>query len=454
MKKIIFNGEPGERWTNDGPRVMFQFVAELRNTCGACLSYHMAISTFWPIPIHRRCRCSQRPVRPGQTAEPWVDFRAILDGMDDSQKRAAVGSSLYRLIKRGVVEWSDAVTGSRVRTLREVVARGKLTVDAMVKAGVREPIAQHAWQAVNTPELAVVKAHRKSLVQALEGAGVKRDKLIEAAAEKLADRIVVQGIDLGGAGAKITPPKIGPDDLVRILGLDATKAKAAFKPKAKAKPKPKVEPREAKPEPKTEPTRLPIETTGTATAREAEDLADMVARTLPEPVNVKLKESGVVFVLAEKITDAVPEEHRNAPPRGWEAGSTWDNINGIYVAGEKKAVVAKTYVDRLTGKKRDTGSANFIALHEVGHAVDHVYNYPSTQKGFREAYTADVAAIKGEDHGGSLDYYLQPGDAGPSETFAELTAFVFRPTSMVADIRDWFPKTTAWLEKFYGVDKP
>lgn len=189
--------------------------------------------------MHRNCRCRMAPVRPGMTAEPWVDFRAILDGMDPSQQRAAVGSSLYRLVKRGVVEWSDAVTGSRVRTLREVVARGKLTVDAMLSAGVREPIARHAWQAVNTPELAVVKAHRKALVEALEGAGVKRDKIIEAAAEKLADRVVVQGIDLGGRGGGITPPKIGPDDLVRLLGLDAAKTKAAVKPKAKAEPKAK-----------------------------------------------------------------------------------------------------------------------------------------------------------------------------------------------------------------------
>lgn len=183
MKKVIFNGEPGERWTNDTPKVQYQFVAELRNTCGACLQYHMAIASFWPIPIHRGCRCRQAPVRPGQAAEPWVDFRELLDGMDPSQRRAAVGSTLYKLVKRGVVKWDDAVTGSRVRTLQEVVARNKVGVDAMVKAGARKPIAEAAWRAVNTPELKIVDARHKALVAGLERAGVSRDKTIEDAAE-------------------------------------------------------------------------------------------------------------------------------------------------------------------------------------------------------------------------------------------------------------------------------
>lgn len=447
MKKVIFNGEPGERWTNDGPRVMYQFVAELRNTCGACLSYHMAVSGWWPLPLHRNCRCKMTPVRPGMTAEPWVDFRKILDAMDPSQKRAAVGASAYRLLKRGVIKWADVVTGSRVRTLREVVARNKITVDAMTKAGVREPIAKAAWLAVNTPELAIAKAHRKALMEALDAAGVKRDKVVEAAAEALVDRIVVQGIDLGGAAGKAAkPPKIGPDDLIRLLGLNKEKTKAAVKPKPKPKPKPKADPEsKAKPEPK----RVVVEWKGDVTREDAEWRLAAIAEEIPKRVMDRLAEFGAKFIYVGKLEDELGDEvHEH--PRGWAEGATWANAEGFYDPAKKIMVVAKTYVGRLSGKTVESSRSVAVACHEAGHAIDHAFGQLSKTKEFLAAYGDDKAGVKSEDRGG-VEYLLQDGDAGPSEAFAELSAYLFANPMIRRNMNELFPKTVKWLRDFYGL---
>ena len=126
-RRVIFNGEPGSVWVNDTDKVRYQFVCSLINTCGACLQYHLAIGGWWPIPIHHRCRCTQRPIAVGTAApHPFVDFRELLDSMPHSQQVAAIGASNYRLLQAGVVKWGEIVTKYRVRTLREVLAINKV----------------------------------------------------------------------------------------------------------------------------------------------------------------------------------------------------------------------------------------------------------------------------------------------------------------------------------------
>jgi hypothetical protein len=60
----------------------------------------------------------------------------------------------------------------------------------------------------------------------------------------------------------------------------------------------------------------------------------------------------------------------------------------------------------------------------LGHAVDETYGNLSADAAFRAAYHADVADIRANNI--PLDpYYLQPGDAGPEETFAEVFAQMY-----------------------------
>ena len=171
MPKVILNGEEGKEWKNKTAKAAYQFFCTLDHTCGTCLQYHHAISnSLWPIPLHRGCNCHQTAIAPGEVAEPWVDMRALLRDMTPANKRAAVGASNFKLLESGKAKWDDVVTGARVRTLREVVARNKLSVEEMKRVGIKEHIATQAYESVHTGAHAIQATHRKGAhIQSQEG---------------------------------------------------------------------------------------------------------------------------------------------------------------------------------------------------------------------------------------------------------------------------------------------
>lgn len=141
----IIRGEAGTRWTNETEFMAYQFAASMQNTCGTCLQYHLAISSFWPIPIHFGCRCVQLPIPPGAQAPfPFVDYRAMLAKMEPHQQAIAIGASNWKLLKAGVATWADIVTAYRVRDLAEVVSLLKLSVKQLLAARVRPADATRA----------------------------------------------------------------------------------------------------------------------------------------------------------------------------------------------------------------------------------------------------------------------------------------------------------------------
>jgi hypothetical protein len=179
-RRIIIKGDPGTVWVNNTPKVRYQFVCALSNTCGACLQYHTAIGSWWPIPIHRNCGCRQRSVPPGQAApQPFADVRKILDEMSPESQIAAVGLGVYPLLKSGVIEWGDIVTLYSVRTLEGIVAWKRLTMDEMIGAGVDPQIASAAYEAMHTPAQDAARQKREDAMEALERAGIPREKVIE-----------------------------------------------------------------------------------------------------------------------------------------------------------------------------------------------------------------------------------------------------------------------------------
>src|SRR5271166_480870 len=185
--RVIISGTPGESWTNDTDKVQYQFIAALINTCGVCLQYHLKISAAWPIPIHYGCRCIQRLIKPGQTAQhPFCDYRELLDKMPPEEQRAAIGASNYRLLKSGAVKWEDIVTPSRVRDFREVVAIKQFTVAELEKHGVKPYWAKQAHAAVHTAEHQAVEAHRQQLLQNLKQAGLSQENLVRELSKGLA----------------------------------------------------------------------------------------------------------------------------------------------------------------------------------------------------------------------------------------------------------------------------
>jgi hypothetical protein len=205
-ERVIISGDAGTVWTNDTERVRYQFIAALNNTCGVCLQYHLKISASWPIPIHHNCRCIQRMIKPGQKApHPFCDYRELLDQMSPADQAAAVGASCYRLLKAGVIKWEDVVTPNRVRDFREVVARKRLTVDQMVRHGVKRYQAEKAYSAVHTEEHQHVQRQRAELLQRLTAAGISQENLVGELSRRLAGRVTV--------AAGPTPAQVGrPQD--------------------------------------------------------------------------------------------------------------------------------------------------------------------------------------------------------------------------------------------------
>lgn len=183
-------GEPGAKWTNDTEDIWYQFHAHWQNTCGACAQYDGAVKKgSWPIGLHRGCNCTQDPVKPGAQAQPFTDFRATLEGLDESQKRAAVGASNYKLIEQGVVKWEDVVSPYRVRTLQEVVATQKLSITQMEAVGIRPKIAADAYAAVHTPAHQIAQQHRQQLIEKLKGAGLSREQMKQLISGGVAQKI-------------------------------------------------------------------------------------------------------------------------------------------------------------------------------------------------------------------------------------------------------------------------
>jgi hypothetical protein len=235
-ERIIFNGEPGTRWVNETGQIRYQFVCRLQNTCGACLQYHMAIGPWWPIPIHRNCRCLQVPIPAGTTARhEFVNFREVLKELSPAQQRAAIGASNYRLLKAGKVKWTDIVGKYHVRSLEEVVAFKKLSIEEMKAAGVKPWIAEHAHAKVHTPAADLLRQRRKELTEQILKAGVSQEQLVS----ELACGIASQAEIVGGFAPQTTAEFLSGGDYEEILArLLAT----GWRPKARPRPKRKQEP--------------------------------------------------------------------------------------------------------------------------------------------------------------------------------------------------------------------
>jgi hypothetical protein len=192
--RIIWNGNPGEVWTNNTERFKYQLIVAYSNSCGFCIQYDRAVSNWWPLPFHPRCRCRQLLIRPGGSAEQFVDFKVKLASLPPVQITSAIGASNYRLLESGVVQWGDIVTETRVRSFREVVQRSKLSQAGLLKAGVRDDHATHALARINTPKQVFIREHRAELVKRIQSAGLSDAQIKEAISAGIGERVGLVGV--------------------------------------------------------------------------------------------------------------------------------------------------------------------------------------------------------------------------------------------------------------------
>lgn len=136
---------------------------------------------------------------------------------------------------------------------------------------------------------------------------------------------------------------------------------------------------------------------------------------LPQNVRDALTKDGVKVVPTNRVTDVMPEL-AGQKPRGWPPGSTWDDVDGAYDTTGKRVIVAQRQ-----GTNPPSGNdVSGLTRHETGHAVDHLRNF-SHSPDFQTAYDREAGALPKPD-AQALDYFLQPGDSGKEEMFAELFA--------------------------------
>ncbi|MBX9690293.1 MAG: tetratricopeptide repeat protein [Candidatus Obscuribacterales bacterium] len=157
---------------------------------------------------------------------------------------------------------------------------------------------------------------------------------------------------------------------------------------------------------------------------------------IPRTYRHQLEAAGYKVVLAPTVLDAMPQLAGEAP-RGYAAGASWHNSNGTFDRARKLIVVGAKANQPASGGVLKAGPLDETVQHEFGHAydlyigrirlgVDNQDQYPeiSHSKKFSEAYDADVQkldpALKPK-----LAYYLQPGDAGKEELFAQMFVLLF-----------------------------
>jgi hypothetical protein len=439
MGFVKFDGAPGEVWTNDTGRAQYQWLCDLKNTCGACFQLHMTIASTMP-QLHFGCNCRVQLILPGQDAQPFVDFRKLLDAMPEDQKAAAVGVSNYRLIQHKVVSWQDVVTPSRVRDLREVVAREKLSIDTLTGAGVRPQDARRAFEAVHTPVHQLEAQTRQELLERLKSRGVQSAEARKLVAERLAARVSVAAGPSGPQGPLITPggpkpkpkptpkapPKLTPKEVEKIAGV-------------KLKPLPKLKP---------EPTpKAPVFHVKGTVSKSLQDEVRKAVEAIPSTVLKVLEDQGVKIALAGKMADVLPDAKLKQTPSGWPAGMTWANSDGIFYNAESAAVACETYLDYTLGNEIKSRRVVGVLRHETGHGFDKALGKPSYYDAkFRGGYQVDMLAVPDADRK-ELAYYLQHGGRGAEEVFAEVFAQLNGGGAFHRSILEYFPRAVKFIQE-------
>jgi tetratricopeptide (TPR) repeat protein len=188
-------------------------------------------------------------------------------------------------------------------------------------------------------------------------------------------------------------------------------------------------------------------------------------RTIPQLFIDRLEDAGYRVMIAPHLVDALPEIG-NDHPRGWTQLSTWHNVNGTFSSKHKWIVVGEKAVSINAGKEIVCPKLDDTVAHEFGHAFDYFlgnsarsttdedkesYKQFSHSQKFMVAYTADSAAIQDMVVQEKLRYFLQPGDGGKEELFAQLFACLYggipRPGSPEELLSRYFPSVLATMKE-------
>lgn len=165
---------------------------------------------------------------------------------------------------------------------------------------------------------------------------------------------------------------------------------------------------------------------------------------IPKKVRDRLALGGLKIRIVPSLIDADPGL-RGGRPSGYTHGGGWDNCPGRYDDVRRTIFIGERNGWRNQPMALNQG-AEGITVHECGHAFDH-QNYCSTSEEFKKAFAEDTRSLTNELRL-SYQVYLQEGEAGPSEMFAELFhCFFSNETSHRSmDMAKQFPKCYAYVQ--------
>ncbi len=194
------------------------------------------------------------------------------------------------------------------------------------------------------------------------------------------------------------------------------------KPRPEPRPEPTPAPEPAKPELEPEPDLARLRVYGDMAGSDVAELG-AVYQALPAKARALLAKHGIEVAVGKAFGDVAPDIV-NDRPRGWPEGMTWANVDGCYYHGPGGKRIAFACAEKKSwdGTMVRSGRAPGVFRHEIGHGVDEALGNHSFTPAFRAAYAADVAALADK---AGLEYYLQPGHAGPQEAWAETFADLY-----------------------------
>jgi len=157
---------------------------------------------------------------------------------------------------------------------------------------------------------------------------------------------------------------------------------------------------------------------------------------IPRSYRHQLEINNYKVVVAPTVIDAMPEL-AGQRPRGFFDGASWHNTNGTFDYRTGRIIIGEKYAAADQGGKIVDGPLDETIQHEFGHAYDFYLGvkkfgrttlnpHPeiSHSQWFAESYYQDVRNIP-DNLRAKLYYYLQPGDAGKEELFAEMFVLFF-----------------------------
>ncbi len=159
---------------------------------------------------------------------------------------------------------------------------------------------------------------------------------------------------------------------------------------------------------------------------------------VPKPIIDRLSNEGYHILTCKKGTDL---DKSGRKLRGYSDEATPDYSGGWQ--GGSNIVVCE--IQKVDDRQWSSGRASITLGHEIGHALDKSMKWYSNSAEFKSAYN-DVVSRLSEDEKASIEYFLQKGDAGRQELFAELCAkSLFPKEDQRAAITSWGYKN---LDKF------